>query len=66
MAAPLAGLLVCGIAVAGEFALDGKILPDLSKSVIYGVMALSLIGLAVLEPFAHKASVNVKVADSQF
>ena len=46
---PAMGLLVCGVVIAGEFALDGKILADLSKDTIYIVMAAALGTLAAAD-----------------
>ena len=52
----LAGLLVCGVIIAGEFALDGKIMLGdeeyIPQWITYGVMALALAGMAVGEHFA--------------
>jgi prolipoprotein diacylglyceryltransferase len=52
----LVGLLACGVIIAGEFALDGKIMLGdeeyIPQWVTYGVMALSLAAMAVGEHFA--------------
>ena len=51
------GLFVCGLAVLGEFMLDGKVTfgeYSLPPVVIYGVIAWALLELAVLEHSARK------------
>ena len=53
----IGGLLVCGIVIAGMFALDGKITfggSFIPKAVTYGVMALALAGMAVAEHFGNR------------
>ena len=53
----IGGLLVCGIVIAGMFALDGKITfggSFIPKAVTYGVMALALAGMAVAEHISNK------------
>lgn len=50
---PALGLLVCGIVIAGEFALDGKILADLSRGTIYIVMTAALVTLAAADIVYH-------------
>ena len=53
----LAGLAVCGVVIAGEFALDGKIRigeEAISHGLIYGIFALVLLGLAAVEHRAHR------------
>ena len=55
---PLVGLLACGVIIAGEFALDGKIMMAdeeyIPQWITYSVMALSLAGMAVAEHFAMR------------
>ena len=50
---PVLGLLVCGVVIGAEFALDGKILKDMAKSTLYIVMAASLVTLAVADVVHH-------------
>ena len=51
---PVLGLLVCGVVIAGEFALDGKILANMAKSTVYIVMAAALLMLAVADVIHHR------------
>ena len=56
--AAILGLLVCGLIIAAEFALDGKILIGgemIPKWVTYGLMLAGLGAMAVAE---HKARKN--------
>ncbi len=54
----LAGLAVCGIVVAGEFAIDGKIgfeHFDIPPAAVYCVYAAALAGMAAAEHSGHRA-----------
>ena len=53
----IGGLLVCGVVMAGMFALDGKITVGgefIPKGITYGVMALALAGMAAAEHRANR------------
>ncbi len=52
------GLLMIGAVIAGEFALDGKILEGTPKWMTYGVMALCLAVFAVMEHLGHRRLID--------
>ena len=62
----LVGLLVCGLLITGEFALDGKIDfgdQEIPNQLIYGIYVVLLALIAVMEHIGHRRMISRKAQE---